>query len=49
MERVTIFIKLSRWFVLTEHYLLTFKERRVYKNPTEIILLKDIDTIKSAE
>ncbi len=48
MERVS-FLLFSRWFVLTAHYLFTFKERRVYKNPTEVLPLKTIISIKSAE
>ncbi len=35
--------------VLTNNFLFTFKEKRVYKSPTEVILLKDIISIKSAE
>lgn len=38
-----------RWFVLTPHTLYSFKEFKVYKNPTEVISLKSINTIKSAE
>lgn len=38
-----------RWFVLTPTHLCSFKEEKTYKNPTEIILLKDCTTVKSAE
>ena len=39
----------SRWFVLTPHVLMTFKERKTYNSPTEIIPLKAITSIKSAD
>ncbi|KAL4484246.1 hypothetical protein ABPG72_003530 [Tetrahymena utriculariae] len=39
----------KRWFVLTNSTLYTFKESKVYKNPTEVIPLKSVTTIKSAE
>jgi hypothetical protein len=41
--------KRSRWFVLTPQTLMTFKDRKVYVNPTEIIHLKNIYSIKSCE
>jgi hypothetical protein len=38
-----------RWIVLTTNLMLTYKERRVYQNPTEAILLKEIVSIKTCE
>jgi hypothetical protein len=38
-----------RWVVLTSNFIFTFKERREYHNPTEIISLKEIISIKAAE
>lgn len=40
---------LSRWFVLTPQALMTFKERKVYNSPTEVIPLKEVTSIKSAD
>lgn len=40
---------LRRWVVLTNNYLFTFKERRIYEAPTEIVNLKDIISIKATE
>mmetsp|Transcript_26940 Transcript_26940/g.23801 ORF Transcript_26940/g.23801 Transcript_26940/m.23801 type:complete len:122 (-) Transcript_26940:115-480(-) len=39
----------KRWFVLTPTHLYSFKEEKKYKNPTEVIVLKDCTTVKSAE
>mmetsp|Transcript_18330 Transcript_18330/g.21121 ORF Transcript_18330/g.21121 Transcript_18330/m.21121 type:complete len:121 (+) Transcript_18330:23-385(+) len=39
----------KRWFVLTPSHLFSFKEERIYKNPTEAINLKECTTVKSAE
>jgi hypothetical protein len=38
---------LRRWCVLTEENLCTFEKERVYLNPTEIISVARIKTIKS--
>jgi hypothetical protein len=38
-----------RWFVLTPSHLYTFKDEKKYKNPTEIVVLKDCTAVKSAE
>jgi hypothetical protein len=35
--------------VLTPTHLYTFKDEKKYKNPTEVIVLKDCTTVKSAE
>ena len=35
--------------MLTPHALMTFKERKVYNSPTEVIALKAITSIKSAD
>lgn len=35
--------------VLTPSFLLTFKERRSYENPTEVIVLKEVLAIKAAD
>ena len=48
LAKVTL-LSPSRWIVLTNNLLLTFKERRVYQSPTEVILLKDIISIKTSE
>lgn len=48
LAKVTL-ISPSRWIVLTSNLLLTFKERRVYQSPTEVIFLKDIISIKTSE
>lgn len=47
-RRLAIYL-FSRWFVLTPQCLLTFKDRKVYTSPTEIIPLKTITSIKSSE
>eukprot|EP01017_Pseudomicrothorax_dubius_P025667 TRINITY_DN2797_c0_g2_i2.p1 TRINITY_DN2797_c0_g2~~TRINITY_DN2797_c0_g2_i2.p1 ORF type:complete len:119 (-),score=25.97 TRINITY_DN2797_c0_g2_i2:121-477(-) len=39
----------QRWFVLTPTSLYSFKEEKNYKDPTEVIPLKDCSTVKSAE
>lgn len=39
----------DRWMVLTSDSLMSFKERKTYKSPTEVIDLKDIATIKSCD
>ena len=38
-----------RWVVLTNNFIYTFKDRRVYDTPTEAIPLKEIVSIKSTE
>lgn len=48
-RRYCSLIRFSRWFVLTPHTLMTFKERKVYNSPTEVIPLKAITSIKSAD
>jgi hypothetical protein len=40
---------LRRWIVLTNNLLLTYKEQRVYNNPTEVIQLREILSIKTAD
>lgn len=40
---------IRRWVVVTNNLLLTFKERRVYESHTELIILKEIVSIKSCE
>ena len=49
MEKVKYDVHFSRWFVLTPQTLMTFKERKVYTSPTEVISLKLITSIKSAD
>eukprot|EP01017_Pseudomicrothorax_dubius_P015833 TRINITY_DN1807_c0_g1_i1.p1 TRINITY_DN1807_c0_g1~~TRINITY_DN1807_c0_g1_i1.p1 ORF type:complete len:129 (-),score=29.22 TRINITY_DN1807_c0_g1_i1:132-518(-) len=39
----------QRWFVLTPTCIYSFKAEKTYKDPTEVIPLKDCSTIKSAE
>ena len=39
----------SRWFVLTPQALMTFKERKAYNSPTEVIPLRGVTSIKSAD
>eukprot|EP00347_Sterkiella_histriomuscorum_P021365 403334236 len=39
----------KRWFVLTKSHILSFKDERVYKNPTEVILISSCSTVKSVE
>jgi hypothetical protein len=39
----------KRWFVLTPEHLFTFKNEKSYKSPTEVLVLKDCTTVKSAE
>lgn len=34
MEKVALYLIISRWFVLTPQALMTFKERKVYNAPT---------------
>lgn len=38
-----------RWIVLTANLLLTYKERRVYQSPTEVIQLKEVVSIKTTD
>ena len=38
-----------RWFVLTKSHILSYKEERVYKSPTEIVPMNTCCTVKSAE
>lgn len=40
---------IRRWFVLTYRTLYTFKDSKVYKDPTEIVSLRDVNTIKSSD
>ena len=35
--------------MLTRHHILSYREEKVYKNPTEVILIKDCSTVKSVE
>ncbi|CAE8693880.1 unnamed protein product [Polarella glacialis] len=39
----------SRWFVLTPQYLCSFKAQGDYRNPTEVIRLRECSTVKSAD
>ena len=39
----------ERWVVLTELNLYTFENRGVYRNPTEVIDVKTIKTVKTDE
>jgi hypothetical protein len=40
----------KRWFVLTPNYLLTYKSQTMdYRNPTEVIKLRECSTVKSAD
>ena len=46
----SVYLPLSRrWIVLTDNLLLTFKERRKYSSPTEVIILKEIVAVKTVE
>lgn len=38
-----------RHFVLTQHYLCSFRTKGDYRNPTELIRLSDCKTVKSCE
>merc|ERR1712137_776987 len=38
-----------RWVVLTPQYLCTFKQQGEYRNPSEVIRLRECSTVKSAE
>ena len=38
-----------RWFVLTKTHILSFKDEKVYKNPTEVIVMSTCQTVKSVE
>ncbi|CEM20935.1 unnamed protein product [Vitrella brassicaformis CCMP3155] len=38
-----------RWFILTPHYLASFRKQGQYTNPTEILRLRDCSTVKSAD
>ena len=57
MEKVNISLKDTglliflnrRWFVLTRTHILSFKDEKVYKNPTEIIPIGTCCTVKSVE
>lgn len=40
---------LRRWFVLTQTSLYSFKSEKQYRDPTEVISLKSITTIKSCD
>ena len=48
LEDVKI-LRSRRWVVLTNNFIYTFKDRRVYDGPTEAIPLKEIVSIKSTE
>lgn len=48
-HKVANIIKYRRWFVLTKTHILSYKEERVYKDPTEIILMNTCSTVKSAD
>ena len=37
----------QRWTVLTDQYLLTFEKEGVYENPTEIIQVSSLKSVKS--
>ena len=39
----------KRWFVLTNNTLYSFKDTKQYRNPTEVINLKNITTIKTTD
>lgn len=39
----------ERWTVLTKKFLLTYKEKQLYKNPTEIIKIENIKTVSSGD
>ena len=39
----------ERWVVLTELNLYTFENKGVYRNPTEVIEVKTIKTVKTDE
>ncbi len=50
MERVWINVIINRrWCVLTNNTLSTYEKERVYSNPTEVIDVNRIKTIKSDE
>jgi len=38
-----------RWFVLTKSHILSYKDERLYKNPTEAIPMSTCCTVKSVE
>ena len=48
LAQVTV-IRLRRWFVITPHLLLTFKEQQRYKEPTETIPLGSIEHLLDAD
>lgn len=39
----------SRWFVLTKNHILSYKDEKVYKNPTEVIPISSCCTVKSVD
>ena len=47
MERVINYIKFSRWCVLTVNFLYSFKNEKVYKNPTEELDIHKVKTIRT--
>ena len=50
MEKVSQFYSFCRrWFVLTKTHILSYKEEKVYKYPTEIIPMNTCCTVKSVE
>eukprot|EP00467_Chlorarachnion_reptans_P024745 CAMPEP_0114525638 /NCGR_PEP_ID=MMETSP0109-20121206/22544_1 /TAXON_ID=29199 /ORGANISM="Chlorarachnion reptans, Strain CCCM449" /LENGTH=129 /DNA_ID=CAMNT_0001707259 /DNA_START=139 /DNA_END=528 /DNA_ORIENTATION=- len=51
LEKQSRFLKTwrKRWFVLDGHVLYSFKEEKVYENPTEVIDLSIYNSVKSSE
>ena len=45
--KIKFFCYYSRWTVLTNKHLLTYEEEKIYTNPTEIIDISSIKTVKS--
>ena len=48
-RRLLISSNVRRWFVLTTTTLYSFKQEKQYNNPTEIIPLSHVTTIKSCD
>ena len=40
---------LRRWFVLTKTHILSYKDEKIYKNPTEVVPMNTCCTVKSVE
>lgn len=36
----------ERWVVLTEHNVYSFEKKQVYRNPTEVLPVNEIETLK---